>query len=662
VLPAEPEEHAWRPGSIGGGAWLHVGGDGIVTVFAGKVSVGQGTRAALALLAAEELATAPGQVRVAMGDTDVCPYDMGTFGSRSMPIAGRATRIAAAAAADALRRLAADRWRIGVDEVSLAGGCAVARDGRRAPFGDLVAGLRAVEIAAAGRAPSPPAGWVLAGTDQPDPWQRDAVTGARRFPTDITRAGLLHGRVVRPPALGARVVSADLSGVAELPGTVAIHEDGLVAVAAEDLRTATLAADRARVEWEQTAQPPERELAAHLRSHPVEVDGWGGADSSAQGDPERALAEASKVLAETYTTAYIAHAPLETRAAVAEWTGGRLTVWVGTQTPFLIRHELAEELGIDEARVRVVVPDTGGGFGGKHSAETALSAARLARASGRPVKVRWTREEEFRWGYFRPAAVIDVKSGVDRDGRLSAWTFLNLNSGAAAMRTPYTVPHQRVGFQPADSPLPQGAYRSLAAVANTFARECHVDRVARRGGRDPLEFRLEHLADERLRAVLEAAAERAGWPRGTSGGGLGIAVGVEKGGHVATCAEVTPAETGGLRVLRIVTAFECGAIVHPRNLRAQVEGATVMGLGGALFEAVHFDGGRIRNASFAEYRVPRFADVPPIDVVLLDRPDIEPAGGGETPITAVAPALANALSAAGGGEPNALPFGVPRGG
>jgi isoquinoline 1-oxidoreductase len=304
----------------------------------------------------------------------------------------------------------------------------------------------------------------------------------------------------------------------------------------------------------------------------------------------------------------------------------------------------------------VVVPDTGGGFGGKHSAETALCAARLARRSGRPVKVRWTREEEFRWGYFRPAAVIDVATGVDRDGRLIAWTFANINSGSAAMRCPYDVPSQRISFRPAASPLPQGAYRSLAAVANTFARECHIDRVARRVRRDPVDFRLDHLSDPRLRAVLEAVAERTGWPRPALGGGLGIAVGVEKGSYVATCAEVALAESAGIEVERIVTAFECGAIVDPRSLRAQVEGATVMGLGGALFEAVHFDAGTIQNASFAQYRVPRFSDVPPIDVLLLDRRDIEPAGGGETPITAIAPALANAVLAAGGGERNALPL------
>jgi isoquinoline 1-oxidoreductase len=638
VLPADPEERSWAPGSVGGGAWLHVGSNGRVTLFTGKVSVGQGTRGALSLLAAEELGVPSERVRVVMGDTDVCPFDLGTFGSRGMPVAGRATRLVAAGAREALRTLAAGG---SVDAGSLSG---------------LLRGRRVLELVGSDTHPTPPDRWSVAGREHPDAGTWDAVTGARRFTTDIVREGMLHGRVLRAPALGAELTSADLWGVEAVEGAVGVHEEGLAGAVASSFREATLALDRIRARWAETPQPSGAELAEHLRSHPAEIDGWGGAEEQRTGDADAAMAAASSTFAETYTTAYIAHAPLETRAAVAEWAAGRLTVWVGSQRPFEIRRRLALELGVDEASVRVVVPDTGAGFGGKHTPEVAIAAARMARAAGRPVKVRWTREEEFRWGYFRPAAVIDVASGVDAGGRLSAWTFVNVNSGSAAIGCPYDVPNMWIRFQPADSPLPQGAYRSLAAVANTFARESHVDRVARRLGRDTVDYRLAHLSDDRLRAVLEAAAGRAGWPEAAPGRALGIAAGTEKGGYVATCAEVDTAAPGGWRVTRIVTAFECGAVVHPRNLRAQVEGATVMGLGGALFEAVRFDRGRILNASLAEYRVPRFSDVPPIEVVLLDRPDIEPAGGGETPITAVAPAIANALAAAGGRELNTLPL------
>jgi isoquinoline 1-oxidoreductase len=364
----------------------------------------------------------------------------------------------------------------------------------------------------------------------------------------------------------------------------------------------------------------------------------------------------------TYTVAYIAHVPLEPRAAVAEWTDGRLTVWTGTQRPFGVRSELAEAFHLPEEKVRVIVPDTGSGYGGKHTGECAIEAARLAKAAGRPVKLVWTREEEFRWAYFRPAGVIDVRSGLDGDGRLVAWEMHNYNSGAAALRTPYEAPNQHIEFHSADSPLRQGSYRGLAATANHFARESHMDELAAALKADPLEFRLRNLKDARLRAVLEAAADRFGWGQAKSEPprGHGIAGGVEKGGYVATCAEIRVDGDGNVRVVRLVAAFECGAIVNPDHLRNQVEGSLVMGLGGALFEAVEFDEGQIVNPRLSLYRVPRFSDTPELDVVLLDRKDLASAGAGETPLVAVAPAVAGAIFAATGTRVRSLPL-APRG-
>jgi isoquinoline 1-oxidoreductase len=348
--------------------------------------------------------------------------------------------------------------------------------------------------------------------------------------------------------------------------------------------------------------------------------------------------------------------------ALAEWDGARLTVWSGTQQPFGVRRELAEALGVPEAHVRVIVPDTGGGFGGKHGGEVAAEAARLSRASGRPVKVRWSREEEFTRGYLRPAAVIDVRSGARRESVITAWELRNTNSGAFGVVGPYEIPNQRIDFQPADSPLPQGSYRALAATANHFARESHMDELAHALGIDPLALRLTHLRDERLAAVFHAAAERMDWAHGSRelGFGVGIAGGVEKGARVATCVAVRVGDDRHLEILRIVTAFECGAIVNPDGLTNQIEGATVMGLGAALFEAIHFEAGAIQNASLTDYRVPRITDVPPIEVVLLDRRDLPSAGGGETPIIAIAPALANAIFAATRVRLRSLPL-VPDG-
>jgi isoquinoline 1-oxidoreductase len=334
-------------------------------------------------------------------------------------------------------------------------------------------------------------------------------------------------------------------------------------------------------------------------------------------------------------------------------------VWTGTQRPFAVRDELAGVFHLPESSVRVIVPDTGSAYGGKHTSDAALEAARLARAAGRPVKVIWTREEEFTWAYFRPAGVLEVKSGMAGDGTLTAWEFHNYHSGMSAIETPYDVPNQRTEYHPVPLILRSGSYRGLAATANHFARETHMDALARTAKMDPLEFRLKNLSEARLRAVLKAAAESFAWPRQKTeaGQGFGLAAGCEKGSYVATCAEVAvDGVSGAVRVVRLVEAFECGAIVNPDGLRNQVVGAMIQGLGGALFEAIEFESGRIKNPHFRTYRVPRFRDVPEIEAVLLDRKDLPSAGAGETPIMSVAPAIGNAIFDATGIRLNDLPL------
>lgn len=632
VVVLEPEQ---RPAGAfwfaAGGAWLHFGVDRTVTAFAGKVEIGQDNRTALSLIVADELQIPPGDVRLAMGDTDLCPFDIGTFGSRSLPGAGEDLRICAACAREWI-----------------------------ASHGSPVPGMRIVQPASRDVAVLAPARWRYRGRPTARTTAPALVTGAHRFPSDLGRRGMLHGRVLRAPAYGARLISAELDRARAIPGVTAVREQGFVAVCGADRRTAARALDALEARWELVDQPGEDELEAYLRSHPSEGAGWEAPVREERGDVEQALTASEVRLARTYTTAYLAHVSLETRVAIADWQEGRLTVWTGAQQPFQVRAELAADLGLDERDVRVIVPDFGGGFGSKHTEREALAAARLARAAGRPVRVALDREEEFRYSYVRPAAVIDIRAGATADARINAWEHTTINSGAAALRCPYDVIDQRVIFQPAVSPLPQGPYRALAATANHFARESALDELAEQLGIDPLELRLRNLSDERLIAVLRSAADRARWrdlrPRRGDGTGIGIACGIEKGGRVATCVRLRLAGEADPEILGIVTAYECGAIINPDNVARQIEGATVMGLGAALFEAVHFDPGRITNASLHDYRVPRFTDVPPIDVILLDRPEIPSAGAGETPIVALAPALANAIVAAGGTRTRSLPL------
>ncbi len=645
-------------------AWVHVGADGTITAFTGKVEEGQGTRTALSLLVAEELAVAAEAIRLVMADTDTSPFDWGTFGSRSMPHAAPPLRAAAAAALRVLRQAAADRFGLPAEDLSAADGWIAGPDGAPAvSYADLVAGQRRVERVPADAPVTPATQWHrAAGRPARAADAADVVTGRKLFPSDLRLAGMLAGLALHRPAAGATLRRAGTSAATAMPGVMVVTDGDFVGVTGPDARTARAALAAIAADWAEPDGPGPAELAAHLRANPVEVPGRFGAFLDEAGDPDRALRDGVVRQAATYLAAYVAHVPLEPRAALARWDGGDLTVWASTSTPFRARGELADALGLHPARVHVLVPDFGGGFGGKHGSAVALEAARLARAAGRPVHVQWSRRDEFTAGYLRPAAVIDVASAADAAGVLTAWSFTNLNSGAAGLVSPYRVPHRRHRYQPARPPLSQGSYRALAATANNFARESHIDEIAAALGADPVEFRLRHLDDERVRAALERVAAEVGWPRdgdsaGASRAATGVAIGFEKGGRVATAATVEIGADGALRLLRLVTAVDCGAVVHPDGLASQVEGALCMGLGPALFEQIDFAGGTIRNGSMSRYRVPRLADVPAaVEVSLIDRPGDPSAGGGEAPIMAVAPAIGNAIYRACGVRLRTMPL------
>ena len=646
-------------------AWLHIGADGTVTAYTGKVEFGQDIRTSLTQAVAEELRAPLGTVRLVMGDTDLTPYDQGTFGSRTTPFMAAQLRTMAAAARGALVELAAAKWNVPASALDARDGQIVdTARGRALRFGELTQGQALVRTVPADAKPSatPPARWTIAGQSVPKVNAREIVTGRHRYTSDLTRPGLRHGKVLRPPAIGATLVSLDTSAAGGA-GVSVVRDGDFLGVAAPTAGEAARAMERLKAQWKTTPQPSEGQIFEYLKKTPPEPrdgEGWNRGGQVSGSVPD-AMAVAAVRLEHSYTVAYIAHAPLEPRAALAEWQDGKLTVWTGTQRPFGVRTELAEAFRLAEDKVRVIVPDTGSGYGGKHTGETAVEAARLARAAGRPVKLVWTREEEFAWAYFRPAGVIEVKSGARADGTLTAWEFHTYNCGSSGIRTPYEVANQVVEFHPARSPLRQGSYRALAATANHFARETHMDEVARAAGVEPLEMRRRNLKDARVRAVLDAAAERFGWPRAKAPGrGCGLAAGTEKGSYLATCAEVSVEPDGSVRVRRLVTAFECGAVVNPDHLRNQIEGAMVQGLGGALFEAVRFEDGLVLTDRFSRYRVPRFSDVPELDVVLVDRKDLPSAGAGETPLVCVAPAIGNAIFDATGTRLRSLPL-VPSG-
>ncbi len=668
--PAVAAGRGGRGGFMGRGAAsvaarVHIAKDGAITVLTGKVEAGQGARAELTQAAAEELAVPASRIQLVMADTGLVPDDGVTAGSGSTPRSVPAVRAGAAAARQLLVQLACKRWSVEPGAVAVRDGTIThAATQRTLTYADLA---QSEDIAKAfdqaippGVAVAPVKEWKVLGTSVPRPNLRDLVMGAHKFPSDIVRPGMLHGKVLRPPSYGARLASVDLEPARAMKDVVVVQDGSFIGVAAPTTLRAreALAAIAQAAKWEAAPHPSSQELFDHLRKRVQ-----GGMPPNPFADEVRG---AKQALRQTYRVAYVQHAPLEPRAAVAEWADGKLTAWTGTQNPFGCHGELARAFGLQDGQVRVIVPDFGAGFGGKHSGEAAVEAARLARAASRPVSLQWTREEEFTWAYFRPAALIDIEASLDDHGALTSWHHVVINAGPPGMGTPYRTGKGQPQAVGSEAPLRQGSYRALAATANNFARECFMDELAAAAGADPLAFRLAHLGDPRLRAVLEEAARRFNWAEKVKNkppdGGVGLACGTEKGSFVAACAEIAiDRAQDRIVVRRVCQVFECGAILNPDNLLSQVQGCIVMGLGPALREEMRFANGQIQNPRFSRYLVPRFSDVPELDVHLLNRPDLPSVGAGETPIIAIAPAVANAVFHATGSRIREMPIRLPGG-
>ena len=651
--------------SIAVAARVHINSDGTITVMTGKVEEGQGSRAELSQAAAEELRVDAGKVRLLMSDSDLTPDDGRTAGSRTTPSTVPAVRQGAATARELLRNLAAEQWKVDADALNVKNGIITnSKTQKTITYADLAGSQNVAEAfkqtVSSDVALTPVEKWQTMGTSVPRPNSRDIVTGAHRYPSDIIRPNMLYGKILRPPAYRATLESIDLSKARVMKDVVVVHEGQLVGFAAPSSFRATQAMEAVAgtAKWKTVPQPSSREIFTYLKEHARIGD---RSRPRTRGSTDQALAKADKVLSETYHVAYIQHTPMEPRAAVAEWNDGKLTVWAGVDGPHQVRSELVRALDLPTERIRVIVPDMGSGFGGKHTGEAPLEAARLAKAAGRPVSVRWTRAEEFTWAYFRPAAVIECKGGLDNKGTLTAWDFTSINPGGSAIDTPYNIANTSILSAGTDSPLRQGAYRCLGATANNFARESFMDELAAAAGADPLAFRLAHLENERIRTVLQTAARHFNWSsrkkKVTPELGVGLACGTEKNSVVAACVEVgIDRRKGEIKVHEVCEAFECGPILNPANLTSQVQGCIIMGMGGALREAMEFENGKILNAGFSRYLVPRFRDIPKIDVHLVNKTDIPSAGGGETPIIAIAPAIGNAVFAATGIRLRAMPM------
>ncbi len=647
-------------------AYLHIAADGKVTLFSGKIEMGQGVMTSLAQMAAEDLGVALESVHTVMGDTASCPWDAGTWGSMTTRFFGPAVRAAAAQARLILTDLAAQRLGVPREQLAVENGVVfvTGRRERRVTFGELARGQRithtvdehavlrsAREFAVMGRSPKR-----LDGAEK--------VTGAAKYAADIRLPGMLYARVVRPPAHGATPRSLDTSAAQALAGVTVVNQDGLVAVLAADPETAERAVRLVRSEWDSPTPAFDTESVAE---HLVQAASEGRVTVSA-GDLDAGRRQAARTFDVTYRHPYVAHAPIEPHAAAAEVKDGKATVWASTQAPFSLQPQIARALGFRVEDVRVITPYVGGGFGGKAPGQQAVEAARLAQAAGHPVQVAWTRAEEFFFDTFDPAAVVRVVSGTDADGRPTLWDFEVYGSGERGTEVIYDVPNRRVHVHGAPAgyhPFATGPWRAPGANTNRFAAEQQADAMAAAAGMDALEWRLRNTSDERMLRVLRAVGEAAGWRPGVAprrgGRGRGLACGIDAGTYVAHVAEVSvDSTTGAVHVERVVIAQDMGIVVNPDGARMQMEGCVTMGLGYALAEEVRFEGSRVETANFDTYPLPRFSWVPRIETVLVPNDALAPQGGGEPGIICMGAVVGNAIFDATGARMLRLPMTAER--
>ncbi|MCO5105780.1 MAG: molybdopterin-dependent oxidoreductase [Burkholderiaceae bacterium] len=653
-------------------AYLVIGRDSRVTVFSGKIEMGQGVLTSQAQLVAEELGVDLGAIDMVLGDTARCPWDMGTFGSLTIRMFGPALRAAAAQARLTLITLASKRLGVPAGRLVARGGV-VSVDGepaRAASYGELSQGAAIAEVVGRKAVLRAASEFSVMGRS---PLRLDGVekvTGAAKFAADIRLPGMLHARIVRPPSHDARLERIDTSGAEAIAGVSVVRIEGLVAVLHEDPETADQALERAKCDWKTTpsALTPET-IFEHLMATPT-----GRRITLDRGDLAGARASASARFESVYRKGYVAHAPMETHTALADVRDGKATIWASTQTPFPTRDLVAQRLKMKQDDVRVITPYVGGGFGGKSAGPQAIEAALLSAATRRPVQVAFSRAEEFFYDTFDPACVVRIASSLGRDGRIATWDYEVFAAGERGSELFYDVPNARIEIRgrisyeasPAESrlhPFAVGPWRAPGANMNVFAIESQIDLMASAAREDPVAFRLKHLSNRRVSRVLEAAADEFGWTPAAapSGRGVGVACSIDAGTCVAAIAKVeVDRRTGKVRVARIVCAQDMGIVVNPTGATMQIEGALTMGLGYTLTEELRFRSGEVLDRNFDTYALPRFRDVPAIETVLVRNDELAPQGGGEPAITVAGAVIANAVFDATGVRHFRLPITTAR--
>jgi len=645
-------------------AFLRIGADSRVTCLSGKIEMGQGAMTALPQMLAEELDVSYDAVDIIMGDTDLCAWDMGTWGSLTIRQFGPLLREAAVEAKGVLKELAAEYLMCPLDRLQTKDGVVFDRilPLNRVTYGRLTRG-KIIERYLKEIPPLKPSSELsIIGKPFLRRDSYDKVTGKAQYAGDIRLPGMVYAKILRPPAHGAKLLKADTTAAERMHGVQVVRDGDLIAVLHESPDEAEVALGAVKAQFSQPQTGiDDKNIFEHLLKNPP-----GPKIASEGGDIQTGQKLAGTVIEETYLNSYVAHAPMEPHTAVAKFEGQKVTVWVSTQSPFGDQRRIAKQLNLSPKNVRVITPFVGGGFGGKSGNPQAIEAVRLAKRAGRPVQVAWSRAEEFFYDSFRPAAIVNIKSGINNVGKMVFWDYKVYYAGRRGCPQIYAVPHHREtyhgrwrGSAKRRHPFNVGAWRAPANNTNTYARELHMNIMASKAGIDPLEFRLKNLKDKRMIAVLTAAAKKFGWKasKHPSGRGYGVACGIDAGTYVALMADVdVDKNSGNVKVNRVVGAQDMGLVVNPQGATIQMEGCIAMGLGYALREEIHFQSGRISDLNFDSYAIPQFSWLPEIETVLLKNDTLPPQGGGEPAIICMGGVIATAVYDATGAKLLQLPM------
>jgi isoquinoline 1-oxidoreductase len=644
-------------------AFLQIATDGTVKCFTGKIEMGQGVITSLTQMMADELNVPFEKIQLVMGDTDLCPYDEGTWGSMTTPYFGPEWRAAAAEAKGVLFDLASKQMGVPVTQLEVKDGIIsdLKNPKKKVAYAQLAKGKKLEKYLDIKPSPEEYTKFTIIGKPYKRIDSKLKVTGQAKYTGDLRLPGMVFARILRPPSHGANLTTVDVTGAEQVKGTQVVRDGEFIAVLNENRDRADEAIVKIKAEYSFN------ELKVNDKTV---FDRMVGADSAIEVIENKWNLEtghqlSEKIFESEFHDPYVAHATIETHTALANLEGDKMTVWASAQSPFGLRDDIVSELGFPKEKVRIIAPFIGGGFGGKIAHQQGVEAARLAKLSGKPVMLVWTRDEEFFYDPYHPAGVVRIKSGIDTSGIIQFWDYSVYYSGTRGADTIYNVQNSRITSYDQNSdtvkihPFNTGAWRAPNNNTNTLARESQIEIMASAAGIDPLEFRLKNLKDEKMIACLKAVADKFGYVPGKipGGRGIGMSCGTDAGTWVAMIAEVkVDKTTGHVQVVRVACAQDMGMCVNPQGALLQMEGCIMMGLGYTLSEEIQFEGGNIKNRGFDNYEIPRFSWIPKMDCVILDRMDQSPKGGGEPAIIAIGAAVANAIFDATGARLYRMPF------